>query len=191
MKTVLFVPGFQEDLSSRDYAKTLSIIEKSGYNVRFVPIEWQRTTIEDWVAQLDQVYAHYSTDDVVLAGFSFGAMTAFVSASERPSSQLWLFSPSPYFNEDLASPGFKKAWLKIIGTNRERTFKKIRFTDLVNNTPSKILFFYGSNELKSWPNMTYRQKLVDSHSHTSTVIVPNGEHDVSSDTYVKSIADAI
>jgi len=38
MKTVLFVPGFQEDESSRDYQSTITAIQKKGYKVVFVPI---------------------------------------------------------------------------------------------------------------------------------------------------------
>ena len=49
MKTVLFVPGFRENLKTRDYKSTIKAIEEKGYGVKFVPINWQKTVISDWV----------------------------------------------------------------------------------------------------------------------------------------------
>ena len=191
MKTVLFIPGFQEDINSRDYSKTLSVIEKSGYNVKFVPIEWRRTTITDWTVQLNQAYLEHSQEDTILAGFSFGATTAFMSACARPPSQLWLFSLSPYFSEDLANPQFKGAWLRYIGKNREATFRALSFADLTKHITSKTIFFYGSTEIESWPTIDYRQKAIEGSSNMSVVIVPGGEHDVTGEAYVSAISKAI
>ena len=111
MKTVLFVPGYPENLESRDYVSTISSIETAGYVVKFVPIEWARTTIDDWVAELEAEYSKHDPRDTVLAGFSFGAMTAFVAASKRNPSELWLFSLSGYFDEDIKNKEMKKSWL--------------------------------------------------------------------------------
>lgn len=115
MKTVLFVPGYQEDLTSRDYNATIKAIEKRGYKVEFVPIQWTRTTITNWVKELDKAYSNHDQSQTILAGFSYGAMTAFVSATKRNPSELWLFSLSPYFAEDLISKNMKQAWLNNIG----------------------------------------------------------------------------
>ena len=106
MKTVLFVPGFQEDLTTRDYASVLTAITERGYDVKFVPIKWARTTITEWVEELDIEYAKYDPVNTVLAGFSYGSMTAFMSAVKRNPAELWLFSFSPYFSDDM--PKLKK-----------------------------------------------------------------------------------
>src|ERR1035437_7799397 len=103
MKTVLFVPGYQEDMKSRDYASTIRAIESQGYEVKFVPINWKRTTIDQWVEELDAEYGKCDPKQTIIAGFSFGAMTAFVTATKRNPFELWLFSLSPYFVEDLES----------------------------------------------------------------------------------------
>lgn len=38
MKTVLFVPGFKQDMHNRDYAATLQAITAKGYTSKFVSL---------------------------------------------------------------------------------------------------------------------------------------------------------
>ena len=94
MKTVLFVPGYPEDLDSREYAGTMRAIEKRGYIVVYVPIEWKRRTIDNWVQELENVYTKHDPRNTIFAGFSFGAMTAFTAAAKVNPSELWFFSLS-------------------------------------------------------------------------------------------------
>jgi predicted alpha/beta hydrolase family esterase len=86
MKTVLFVPGFREDINSRDYKSTLTAIESNGYQVKFIPINWTRTTIEDWTKELDKEYTKHEPAKTILAGFSYGSITAFMAAVNRNPS---------------------------------------------------------------------------------------------------------
>ncbi len=95
MKTVLFVPDFREDLKTRDYNSLLNMFGRKGYTVKFVPIKWQRTTLTEWVAELEHEYAQLDPANTILAGFSYGAMTALVTASHKLPAELWLFSLSP------------------------------------------------------------------------------------------------
>ncbi len=191
MKTVLFVPGFQEDLNSRDYTKTMKVIEAAGYAVEFVPINWFRTTIESWVQELDAAYAAHDPMETILAGFSFGAMTAFMSALKRSPAELWLFSLSPYFREDLESKEMKRTWLKFIGHRREASFRKIQFTELVQKIHAPTIFFYGGAELKKWPNIDYRSKAINGIPTMTVKIAEGAEHDVTSDSYVAAISESI
>jgi predicted esterase len=91
MRTILFVLGFQEDIKSHDYAATIAAIESRGYDVKFLPIDWLSTMIERWATELDEVYTKYDPNQIIFAGFSHGAMTAFTSAVKRSPSELWLF----------------------------------------------------------------------------------------------------
>ncbi|MEO8691777.1 MAG: hypothetical protein ABI397_03280 [Candidatus Saccharimonas sp.] len=186
-KTVLFVPGFQEDINSRNYAKTLSAIKDSGYKVEFININWSRTTVEQWVHELDQVYEKYDPSDTILAGFSFGAVTAFIAATKRSPLALWLFSLSPFFSEDIVSDTFRKSWLKSIGHRRTDSFRKLRFSTLVKSVPTNTIFFYGETELKSWSDIHYRHKIVDKVPNVKETFIPNAKHDVSSDVYIEAI----
>ena len=118
MKTVLFVLGFPDDINALNYRAMMRAIEMKGYKVKFVPIRWKRTAVDDWVRELEQVYAKCDPADTVLAGFSFGAVTALVAAAHRVPAQLWLFSLSAVFADDRALTKPDKDTLRIVGIRR-------------------------------------------------------------------------
>ena len=191
MKTVLFVPGFQEDITSRAYSKTIEAIEQSGYNVEFVDIQWLRTVIDDWVTEFNTTYGSYDPKNTILAGFSYGAMTVFMAAVNRAPSELWLFSLSPYFIEDIESESFNQAWLRHIGHRRVDSFKKLSFISLAKRISTKTHYFYGDLELRKWPDIGYRNELVKKLSNADTVIAIGAEHDVATETYIEAIKKVI
>jgi pimeloyl-ACP methyl ester carboxylesterase len=192
MKTVLFVPGFQEDLNFRNYASTITAIEKQGYRVKFVPINWKRTTIKDWVNELDRAYASYDSGQTVLAGFSYGAMTAFISATKRNPSELWLFSLSPYFAKDLKSKNMESTWLKQIGKRRVAAFSELSFSDLAKSVECKTLLFVGRVETTKWPVMHERTNEAHKLLKTNELIVIEGVgHDVADSRYISGITQII
>ena len=192
MKTVLFVPGYPEDLDSRDYAGTMRAIEKRGYIVVYVPIEWKRRTIDNWVQELENVYTKHDPRNTILAGFSFGAMTAFTAAAKVNPSELWLFSLSSYFAEDLLSKAQNKSWLKIIGHRRVEAFSKLKFEELANKISCKTLLFYGQKELDNWPIMNERAQSAHRLLRNNTFIpIPGVGHDVADKIYVEAIESLI
>lgn len=73
MKTVLFVPGLRAPQDGKKFSGLIAAIESKGYEVRFVPINWQRTNVYDWVKQLDTVYVHHDPSQTILAGW-FGCL---------------------------------------------------------------------------------------------------------------------
>jgi pimeloyl-ACP methyl ester carboxylesterase len=188
MKTVLFVPGFQEDIHSRDYETVLEAIAEKRYLVRFVPIDWKRTTINDWTNELDRTYHHYDPKDVILAGFSYGAMTAFVVASQRTPSALWCFSLSPYFAEDLRSMRMKLSWLKAIGLRRTKAFAELEFSNLAQRIHCETLLFVGSNEQPIVKERAYASHHQVRNSHL--MVIPGGGHDVGDAAYIAGIRGA-
>jgi pimeloyl-ACP methyl ester carboxylesterase len=192
MKTVLFVPGFQEDESSRDYQSTITAIQKKGYKVVFVPITWSRTTIKDWVKTLEVEYKKYDPKNTILAGFSFGAMTVFMSAVKKNPAELWLFSLSPYFAEDIQSIDMNPAWLKHIGKRRVTTFNALNFSELSQKIACKTLVFYGQQELDKWPEMNVRALDVQrSIKNNVYVAIPGVGHDVAHKKYISAIVETI
>lgn len=153
-RTVLFVPGFQENESSRDYNSLLDIFRDAGFSVEFVPINWRRSTQDDWVSQLEEVYQRHQPKDVVLAGFSFGAVTALMAAGRRCPSELWLFSLSPLFAEDI---DHIKPWeQKELGRHRIDVAGKTIFNLLAKKVVCPVKLFAGSTELSRWPEMRFR-----------------------------------
>lgn len=189
MKTVLLVPGFQETLHTRDYQAVIDAIGSKGYNVQFVPIHWKRTTIVDWVSELSGVYQKYDPSEVILAGFSYGAMTALVTAAARTPSQLWCFSLSPYFSEDIGSVRMKLGWLKSIGVRRTAAFSKLRFKDLVKEVRCKTLLFVGEGESEIVQERSFVAHRLLTNNRLKTI--PHVGHDVGDPLYVAAIKDGV
>lgn len=190
MKTVLFVPGFREDIKSRNYNSTLAAIKNKGYKVKFVPINWTRTTIIDWVKELDAEYAKYKPDNTILAGFSYGSMAAFLSATKNNPSELWLFSFSPYFSDDM--PDMKKSWLSNIGLRRANAFRKLNFNKLACNIKCKTLIMVGEVEAAKHPLIDKRSKLAHQKIINSRlVVIPDADHDVTGKSYIEAIKAAV
>lgn len=192
MKTVLFVPGYPEDINSRDYASVIKAIENQGYKVKFVPIKWRRTTIEDWVKELDAEYAKHDPSQTILAGFSYGAVTAFMVATKKNPSELWLFSLSPYFAEDLKSKNMKPTWLKQIGHRRAAAFSKLNFKVLSNDIKCRALLFVGQLEISKWPVIGERSAAAREYlSDNKLIVIENVGHDVSDRRYIDKIVHDI
>jgi pimeloyl-ACP methyl ester carboxylesterase len=192
MKTVLFVPGYKEDLTSRDYKSTLAMIEKSGYKVKFVPIHWDRTTINDWVAELEEEYSKHNPKETILAGFSFGAMTAFVTATKQNPAELWLFSLSGYFDKDIKSKQMKKSWLNNLGHRRVAAFSKLDYEALASRITCRALLFAGQIEMDMWPTMKYRTNESPKYlTNAKLTIIDNVGHDVTDKTYIAAIKQLV
>lgn len=192
MKTVLFIPGFKEDIKSRDYPAVIAAIKNSGYKVEFVQVNWVRTVIDDWVKELDDIYAKHDPKNTILTGFSYGAMTAFMSATKRNPAELWLFSLSPYFAEDIKSKDMKPTWLKQIGHRRVTAFSKLNFKKLANTIQCKTLLITGEAEMKKWPVLAHRTGMAYKLQSNSTLVtVPETGHDVGNERYIQAIEKAL
>lgn len=190
MKTVLFIPGFREGITSCDYKSTLAAIEAKGYKVKFVPINWTRTTIDDWVKELDKEYSKHDPTETILAGFSYGSMTAFIAAAGKNPSELWLFSLSPYFCDDM--PDMKKTWLSNIGHRRADAFRKLNFNSLSNRIKCKTLIIVGEIEAAKYPLIDKRSKIAHQKiANSNLIVVEDADHDVSDKNYIATITEAI
>jgi hypothetical protein len=190
MKTVLLLPGNHETLENTPYTNLIKAIEKAGYQTKFISIKWMRTTIKDWVAQLEEEYLKHDPKYTILAGFSFGSMIVFLEAAKRHPSELWLFSLSPYFAEDL--PLLKDRWKQGIGKKRLNAFEALKFNELVKNISCKTLLFAGDEEIKRYPELAYRFEDAHSKIPGSKLIIAEGVgHDVSHPNYVKTIIENI
>jgi pimeloyl-ACP methyl ester carboxylesterase len=188
MKTVLFVPGFKENFASHDYAKLFAAIERKGYQTQFVPINWQRTVVDDWVAQLEAVYAAFDPKQTILAGFSQGAVTALHAAANRPPFELWLCSLSPYFAEDMPSIT-RTSWLHYIGKRRAERFWRMPFAPLAPKITCPTRLFVGEHEHALVQSRSRRAAIL--LPHATLHIAPLASHDPTSRGYLEIIASAI
>lgn len=187
MKTVLFVPGFQENYESRDYAAVLGVFERGGLRARFVAINWHRTTQCDWVRQLDETYAQYRSEDVILAGFSFGAVTAVLAAAQRVPAGLILCSLSPLFAEDIAH--WTAADHRLVGVRREKEARRAVFREIALRINCPVWSYIGHQELDRWPDMRQRfEETKRAFPRGVHSVVPDVGHAVDDERYVVAIA---
>jgi pimeloyl-ACP methyl ester carboxylesterase len=185
MKRVLFVPGFQENRQSRNYDLILEAFSRSGYKPQFVDINWYRTTQDDWVRQLNIARSQCGFD-AAIAGFSFGAVTALLSAADRAPAELWLFSLSTLFAEDAAT--WTKTDRKIIGKRRLTLASQISFNALARQITCPTYVFVGSREIEQWPEMGRRYEQVVAQCRFSQgSIVRNVGHAIEDRRYVDTV----
>jgi len=136
------------------------------------------------------VYGKYDQANTILAGFSYGALTAFVVASQRPPTELWLFSLSPYFSEDI--PLLKLAWLRYIGKQRTERFWRVSFNDLAPKVICKTLVFLGEKEAKDSPILEQRAiKASKLLPKAQLIIIPGADHDATESRYIEAIKKSI
>jgi pimeloyl-ACP methyl ester carboxylesterase len=187
MKTVLFVPGFRDSATADEYDRLRVVIREQGYSVRLVPIRWSRTTIRHWVPELVQVLDEYDPAKTILAGYSYGAMTAFVTAAQRNPHQLWLCSLSPYFAEDLSH--LDPAWLKSIGVRRVKSFEQLPFEPLASTITCDTLIMVGQDEAgQSFIRAQEAARLIP---RSRLVVAPNSGHDATTKDYLRALGKAI
>lgn len=185
MKTVLFIPGYYESIASRDYRATIAAIESQGFKVNFVPIGWARTTLKEWLDEFDKTYQKYDTKTTILAGFSFGAIIALSAAAQRNPAELWLFSLSPYFKEDI--PKDKRDW-RGLGHRRIQAFKERLTEDVFKSIRCPTSIYFGEVEAKKYPEIYNRS--VRAHSlisNSKLITIPNSGHDVTNINYIETI----
>lgn len=185
-KTVLFAPGFPESRSDRDYDSLLSELQKVGYETEFVDIDWQDTTQEDWASQIMKVYEKYDPEEVILAGFSFGAIAALMTALRRPPYQLWLFSLSPLFAEyyDYWTP---ENW-KVIGERQRELCRETSLKEVLSSVKSPIAAFMGSDEPQKFPDIKLVfDQVVSANSRNSGYVAAGAGHAVDHPNYINEV----
>ncbi len=186
MKTVLFAPGFRETIDFRDYRSVISAIKNKGYAVKFVQISWARTTISDWVKEFEKEYAKHDPKDTILAGFSYGSLTAFMAATKTNPAELWLFSFSPYFSDDM--PHMKKSWLAGIGHRRADAFRALDFDTLAKKIKCPTLIIVGEVEATKYPLVGNRAIVAhEKIANSRLVYAPGADHDVADKSYIETI----
>ena len=193
MKTVLFAPGFRSEEILAEYKgkPALDAIAKAGYRVEFVPLHWSNRTIKHWIKQFDDEYQKHDPKNTILAGFSFGAIAALVLAAERLPAELWLFSLSPFFAEDMERQ--KPAYLaKYIGARRSEAFRQLQFEPLPKTITCPVKIFVGGEEVRRFPGVRRRsQELAARLPQAQCIEAEGADHDIGSPSYIAAITKNI
>ncbi len=152
MKTVLFFPGFKS--TEEKCRPVLGCIEEKGYHAKFGMIDWNGTTFDDWIEQARMAYAYYDPKEVILAGHSLGAVTAFALAAESNPYALWLMSLSGRFAEDI--PRFTQKTRDHLGARVVESLGQVSFGTLVATIGCTTLLILGDLEAKQYPELAFR-----------------------------------
>jgi alpha/beta superfamily hydrolase len=185
MKAYL-VPGAFEDLKSRNYQAIMDIYKQLGYQPLFIEVDWKYKTINDWVEQVKAKIPKEDLPNSLLSGFSWGSMIALAIATETSPKQLFLFSLSPYFAEDL--PHVKKPWFKWAGKHRTAAFKNFYMDELAAKINCPTTIFIGSKEVSKYSDMKKRTNEAHNRIKNSRkVVVENVGHNVTDPAYIEAI----
>lgn len=190
MQTVLFVPAYDHWLPADD-ATVIAALEQKGYEVKFISLDWNEG-IDKWKEKLTKEYKKYDPKETIIAGHSLGGTTAFVVAAtaEKPPAQLWLFSLSARFAEDM--PRLSAKDLACTTPFQNNVFKKIHFHELVPHISCKTLLFIGEEERKKFPIMAART--LEAHTAiagSQYIVIPNAGPNLAHPRYLRAVLDTI
>jgi len=152
MKTVFLIAGLDIHNTAVDdkYAFLRNIIEKEGYKVIPVDISWRQNTPSNYAREFINIYnANKSKDGNIVIGNSFGAVVAFITASELLPDLVLLCSLSPFFKEDLDNNWPPMKYEKLLGKRRLQDISRYSAHKVVaeiNKTNVKFKILYGENE---------------------------------------------
>lgn len=187
MKTLFLIPGSGQKPSDTCFKWLISFLKKKGFNVIGVPIKWERRVMPDYVSQFKEFYLRHKTKNDYLLGFSYGAVIAFMSASDLKPKKIYLCSLSPDFKEDVKA--IKPWWIRsFIG--------KRRFADIKTRSARKVakalkipaVVFYGEAEGKRYPQLKKRcEETVRLAKNAKLVVVKNAPHKIDYPEYMAAI----
>jgi pimeloyl-ACP methyl ester carboxylesterase len=164
-------------------------MEQMGYHYTFIPTQWENTTIIDWQQQAERVYDRCQPDQTILAGFSFSGMTALAMAAKRPPAKLWLFSPSPYFAEDI--PTLPANFIEFAGKYPPRldAFRQTHFNELAPRIACPTLLVRGGDEGEQMAHrLNEAERLIpDTYTYIANGVTHNLLHPI----YLATIKQAL
>ena len=155
-KIIFIIPGFRQRTTSKAYKELSEVLKDEGYTPILVKITWRNSTISENTKHFLKVYKKNRARKKYILGFSYGAMIAFIAASQVNTSGLILCSLSPYFSEDVSklknlrfSAGRNKA-ISTLMENRYRDFSKLHYRTLAKLIKTRqVLMLYGRQETRS------------------------------------------
>lgn len=180
-ETLFIIPGFKEKISDKQYVALRKMFITKGFDVKMVPIVWDRKVLSDWIAQFREFFEKNEGRRNSVLGFSWGAMIALVTAKDIRPNRLLLCSLSPYFAEDL--PKIPERWKRFIGHRRVNDFAKYSMKSAVKGVSSKVKIFIGSTEQKKFPQLAVRCTVAAKALSTSVVVIDGVKHDIGDARY--------
>jgi pimeloyl-ACP methyl ester carboxylesterase len=184
-KTLFIIPGFKERISHKQYRALQKVFLAKGFDVKMVPIVWDRSVMTDWTGQFEEFFHLNQGKKNVVLGFSWGAMIALLTATHLKPGELILCSLSPYFAEDLLK--IPDWWKRFIGKRRTADFGRYSMKVAVKGVSSKTKVFIGGAERKKFPQLAARCTLAAKALGTSVIVVEGVKHDIGDARYREAL----
>ncbi len=180
-KTLFIIPGFKEKISHKQYRALQKLFIGKGFDVKMVPIVWDRRVMTDWIARFHDFFQVNRGKNNVVLGFSWGAMIALLTAKQLQPNELILCSLSPYFAEDLSKiPAW---WKRFIGKRRTTDFGRYSMKSAVKGVSMKAKVFIGGAEQKKFRHLAARCTLAAKALGTSVIVIDGVKHDIGDARY--------
>ncbi|MFA5994157.1 MAG: hypothetical protein WC823_04315 [Parcubacteria group bacterium] len=188
-KIAFIIPGFGCPTKNKEYQQIAGFFKKKNIKPILIETDWKRNTHLEYVVQFKEQYLRNvdNGDQVYVLGFSFGAMTACITAPElKPTMQI-LCSLSPFFKEDI--PLVKSWWIKYHGKHRKSVFEKLSFSDIAKKTVCKTIILAGNKEGNE---VEHRAKDAKKKIKNSELVFIDGvNHNIADEGYLKKIKEII
>ena len=186
-KIAHIIPGFTEDTSMPGYQAIIPELKQKGYRVEEVNIDWKYKVMSDYVEQFKSRINHKPEDEVLVLGYSFGAMIAFLSAEFTKPNLLFLCSLSPFFSEDLDM--LFPSWVRDIGKNRIKNLKALSFNNGIKNVKCKTILVAGEKEVKQIFDRA--NDALKKISNSELIIAPDIGHELNKSKYYNKVIEII
>ncbi|MES2470845.1 MAG: hypothetical protein V4526_01265 [Patescibacteria group bacterium] len=188
-KIAYIIPGYSEShLRQRGYHKVAKFFEERGIEPVHVDIEWKKNNpkrFSDYTEQFLEIFKKPKCTEVYVLGFSYGATTAFLTASKTKPKALILCSLSPYFEEDLIY--VKPSWVRWFRKNFVES--DYSFTKLAPKIKTKTYLIVGQKEDESCllRAKDAKKRLSDSH----LTLAKGAEHKIGQKEYLETVRKVI
>lgn len=187
-KTIFIIPGFAQRPTNKAYIEIAKTLKRQGYCPILIDIPWKKSTISQNVEYFLKIYKETKTKKKYILGFSYGAMIAFIAATEVNPTGLILCSLSPYFKEDMKKTNKN---LSALMTARYEDFSKLHCETLAKKIKVKrVLMLYGEQEAR-----ILIKRVTDAFGHLSTnkkhlIRISKTTHDIGDKRYLNTIHKA-
>lgn len=184
--TFFIVPGFKQQVTDKCYAWLVKYLKKQDFNVIGVPINWDHRTMKDYIEQFKETYSANKSNTNYVLGFSYGAVTAFMTTSELKPKKVFLCSLSPDFYEDRKS--LTPQMIQYIGKRRFTELQTRKAVDVAKNLTISSVIFCGEKEAAQYPQLLHRCKETSTLAKNSKIIMVTGSpHNIGNAEYQKCI----
>jgi pimeloyl-ACP methyl ester carboxylesterase len=185
-KRIFLIPGWGQKPTNKCFTWLINLLQKKGFEVIKVSIDWDYRVMTDYVADFKKQYIKYAGKNNYILGFSYGAVIAFVSATELKPKKIYLCSLSPHFKEDIKA---MKPWIKkLVGKRRIADAKTQSAIIIAKKLTTPSVIFYGEAEAEKFPQLIVRAKeTVKYAKNVKIVVVKEAPHKIDHPEYMKAI----